>query len=110
VPQVYYVGLLAGSNDLEAIARTGDGRAINRHDYTLDEIATAMERPVVQRVMELVRLRNTHLAFEGGLHVDADAERLRLAWQHAEASLELDVDLASGRARVRDGSENWRPV
>jgi sucrose phosphorylase len=110
VPQVYYVGLLAGSNDLEAIARTGDGRAINRHDYTLDEIATAMERPVVQRVLELVRLRNTHLAFEGRLHVDADPERLRLAWQHAEASLELEVDLPGGRARVRDGSESWRPV
>ena len=110
VPQVYYVGLLAGSNDLEAIARTGDGRAINRHDYTLDEIAMAMERPVVQRVMELVRLRNTHLAFEGRLHVDADAERLRLAWQHEVSALELDVDLASGRARVRDGSESWRRV
>jgi sucrose phosphorylase len=110
VPQVYYVGLLAGSNDLEAIARTGDGRAINRHDYTLGEIATAMGRPVVQRVMELVRLRNTHLAFEGRLHVDADPERLRLAWQHAEASLELEVDLPGGRARVRDGSQSWRPV
>ena len=33
VPQVYYVGLLAGENDLEAVERTGEGRAINRHDY-----------------------------------------------------------------------------
>jgi sucrose phosphorylase len=69
-----------------------------------------MKRPVVQRVLELVRLRNTHLAFEGRLHVDADAERLRLAWQHEVSSLELEVDLASGRARVRDGSESWRVV
>ena len=34
IPQVYYVGLLAGSNDREAVALTQDGRAINRHDYT----------------------------------------------------------------------------
>jgi hypothetical protein len=55
-------------------------------------------------------VRNTHLAFEERLRVDADAERLRLAWQHGEASLELEVDLVSGRARTRDGSERWRAV
>ena len=35
VPQIYYVGLLAGANDHEAVERTGEGRAINRHDYTV---------------------------------------------------------------------------
>ena len=34
VPQIYYVGLLAGENDHDAVERTGEGRAINRHDYT----------------------------------------------------------------------------
>ena len=34
VPQIYYVGLLAGENDVVAVGRTGEGRAINRHDYT----------------------------------------------------------------------------
>ena len=38
VPQIYYVGLLAGENDHEAVRRTGEGRAINRHDFTLEEI------------------------------------------------------------------------
>ena len=36
VPQIYYVGLLAGENDHEAVDRTGEGRAINRHDYSID--------------------------------------------------------------------------
>ena len=34
IPQVYYVGLLAGANDQAAVERTGEGRAVNRHDYT----------------------------------------------------------------------------
>ncbi len=38
IPQLYYVGLLAGENDDAAVERTGEGRAINRHDYTIAEI------------------------------------------------------------------------
>ena len=45
VPQLYYVGLLAGDNDHAAVERTGEGRAINRHDYTAAEIDAALERP-----------------------------------------------------------------
>lgn len=100
IPQVYYVGLLAGSNDLAAVGRTGEGRAINRHDYSLREVETALRRPVVERIMDLVRLRNTHPAFDGELSVEADAALLRLAWQHADASLALEVDLAEGRATI----------
>ena len=33
VPQIYYVGLLAGENDHAAVAESGEGRAINRHNY-----------------------------------------------------------------------------
>src|SRR5204863_407222 len=58
IPQIYYAGLLAGENDLAAVENTGDGRAINRHDYTTEEISSALQRPVVGRVVELVRLRN----------------------------------------------------
>ena len=47
VPQIYYVGLLAGANDREAVARTGEGRAINRHDYPMAEVTEALSRPVV---------------------------------------------------------------
>ena len=33
IPQVYYVGLLGGTNDVELLARTGVGHDINRHYY-----------------------------------------------------------------------------
>ena len=49
VPQIYYVGLLAGENDHLAVSETGEGRAINRHDYSTAEVDAAISRPVVQR-------------------------------------------------------------
>ena len=101
VPQLYYVGLLAGANDVEAVERTGEGRAINRHDYTAAEIASALERPVVQRLLELVRLRKEHPAFDGELEVTDEGHGvLRLIWIHGEDAIELTVDLVDGGFEV----------
>jgi sucrose phosphorylase len=101
VPQVYYVGLLAGENDAAAVGRTGDGRAVNRHDYTDAEIARALGRPVVERVLELIRLRHDHPAFEGSLEVELGGRsEIRLAWANGAPACRLDVDVASGRMVV----------
>jgi sucrose 6(F)-phosphate phosphorylase len=101
VPQIYYVGLLAGENDEPALARTGDGRAINRHDYSVDEVERALERPVVARLHELIRLRNTHPAFDGSLLVaTVGAARLHLTWRNGDASCSLEVDVASGQLAI----------
>jgi len=105
VPQIYYVGLLAGENDVAAVQRAGDGRAINRHDYTQDEVHGALRRPVVGRLLELVRLRNTHPAFDGSLQVECDGHsRLALRWENGESRCVLEVDLAHGRATIDDGT------
>jgi sucrose phosphorylase len=103
VPQIYYVGLLAGENDVAAVERTSDGRAINRHDYTIGEIEGALHRPVVRRVLEVVRLRNTHAAFDGTLQVEGAGSRLAMRWRNGDATCELEVDLASGRTTVSEG-------
>ncbi|MEA1974693.1 MAG: sucrose phosphorylase, partial [Bacillota bacterium] len=50
IPQVYYVGLLAGKNDIELLEKTKMGRNINRHYYTLDEIDKEISRPVVKNL------------------------------------------------------------
>ncbi len=60
VPQVYYVGLLAGENDMALLAKSGVGRDINRHHYTAAEVAKAVQRPVVQALFDLIRFRNQH--------------------------------------------------
>jgi sucrose phosphorylase len=105
VPQIYYVGLLAGRNDHDSVQRTGEGRAINRHDYTSQEIDAALGRPVVRRIVDLVRLRNTHPAFEGDLVVDADNDHsIRMRWQGGGYALALDVDFDIGTAVVTHDS------
>jgi sucrose phosphorylase len=101
IPQVYYVGFLGGSNDMELLARTGVGRDINRHYYTPDEIGAALMSPVVQKQIELIRLRNSHPAFAGEFHVDVPAEnQIRLQWNRHEHWIILHADLAIPSASI----------
>ena len=48
IPLVYYVGLLAGPNDIELVEATKNGRDINRHPYEYAEAVEETERPVVK--------------------------------------------------------------
>lgn len=64
IPQVYYVGLLAGANDIELLEATKEGRNINRHYYDLAEVELAVERPIVRDLFTLLRFRNTSQAFD----------------------------------------------
>jgi sucrose phosphorylase len=101
VPQVYYVGLLAGLNDLEGVAATGEGRQINRRNYRAEEVVRELERPVVRRFTELIRLRNGHPAFDGELAVSTGPgdRKLELSWKGPGGSFcELHVDLGSRKA------------
>jgi sucrose 6(F)-phosphate phosphorylase len=96
IPQVYYVGLLAGENDFMAVERTGERRAINRHDYTVEEIDEAVDRPVVQRLMKLMRFRNEYPAFDGEFEVLPSGEKeVRLAWEKNGQRCTLTVELDS---------------
>ena len=60
-----------------------------------------MRQPVVARLLELVRLRNTHPAFAGGFSLpDVPDGELALAWRNGDATAELQVALAGGSWRV----------
>ena len=95
VPQVYYVGLLAGENDMSLLLRTGVGRDINRHRYTRAEVDAALTRPVVQDLLALIQLRNSHPAFGGSFTLLAsDAQTLSMQWAAGTAYARLTVNLA----------------
>jgi sucrose phosphorylase len=97
VPQVYYVGLLAGSNDMQLLARTQVGRDINRRYYTRGEIDLALEQPLVARLLELIRLRNAHPAFNGTFEMAASPEYvLDLRWRAGAEFARLYIDLRAG--------------
>lgn len=69
IPQVYYVGLLAGENDYDALEQNDDHRSINRHNYSVSELEACAQKEVVKKLTALMRFRNTCEAFEGGLTV-----------------------------------------
>lgn len=100
IPQVFYVGALAGRNDMALLARTGVGRDINRHHYTPDEVDVELDRPVVRALNALARFRNTHPAFDGTCMVEPTDAGLTLTWSAGVDVARLTVDLATGAAVV----------
>ena len=115
LPQVYYVGLLAGTNDIALLERTGVGRDVNRHAYTRAQLDAALERPVVRALLSLIRLRGEHPAFAGRCAWGRPGPtELELAWEHGAARCALWADVAAhawrlvwtdgaGGERVADG-------
>lgn len=97
IPQVYYVGLLAGENDIELMERTKNGRDINRHYYTAEDIDKEQGREVVRKLKELMELRNSHAAFglDGSVSVTADGDRISITRTCGDSELTLNADLTN---------------
>jgi len=111
IPQVYYVGLLAGTNDLALFQQTGVGRDVNRHSYSRREISDRLEQPVVRALLALLKLRARHRAFKGKFTHDISDKRVALRWRHGDAGLSLEADLPRCRFMIRATPEgNGAPL
>lgn len=101
IPQVYYVGLLAGKNDAEAVNKSGEGRDLNRHNYTIAEIDQEVNRSVVKNLLELIKLRNTHPAFNGFFDVGiCDDHEIIMSWNKNSSFARLIVNLQNPSAEI----------
>lgn len=101
IPQVYYVGLFAGENDIELLERTKEGRDINRHYYSLEEIETEMERPVVQELFNLMKFRNQSEAFDGTMDIQTPSHHsLKIIWSNGDEKAILEADLADKTFKI----------
>ena len=93
IPQVYYVGMLAGSNDLSFPPE--DHRFINRRNYTVQDLEQELERPVVRRLLSLMRLRNSHPAFAGDLEIlDSSDNEIRLRRSLGGETVSLNANIS----------------
>jgi sucrose phosphorylase len=100
-PQIYYVGLLAGENDMTLLTKSGIGRDINRHYYPAEEIDQALQRPVVKSLFELIRFRNQHPAFDGVFSLlETEESEMILRWDNRTAWAILEVDFSSGSYHI----------
>lgn len=107
IPQVYYVGLLAGENDLELMERTKNGRDINRHYYSYEEVVEEQKRPVVRKLAELMELRNQNPAFdlEGKIAVDAQGDRLCITRSYQESWIKLEANLTDYHFEITQNNQ-----
>lgn len=102
IPQIYYVGLLAGKNDYKQAKETGEGREINRHNYTVDEIEESIQSKVVQRLLKLIRFRNEYAAFNGDFKViDSPNNEIRLTWSKSDKKCSLFIDLKTNKTIIK---------
>jgi sucrose phosphorylase len=94
IPQVYYVGLLAGRNAAD-VSADADSREINRRRYTAAQVADALRQPVVQALVRLIRFRNRHPAFDGEFTLPGVADGcLAMAWRSGADEVTLTARLS----------------
>ena len=111
VPQIYYVGLLAGENDMDLLAHSGVGRDINRQRFSPADIEAALERPVVRDLLALIRLRNTSKAFNGSFELMQSSDTtLHLQWVCGDSRAELWIDFSDLRYELVFTDEGHRQV
>ena len=96
------MGLFAGENDIRLMEKTKNGRDINRHYYSLQEIDKQMNRPVVMKLKELMEFRNLHPAFnlEGKIQIESEGDRLKIIRSWQTGSVTLDANLTSYEFKI----------
>jgi sucrose phosphorylase len=107
IPQVYYVGLFAGENDMSLLEKTNVGRDINRHYYTKEEISEQLTKPFHKKFKELMLLRNNHPAFNGDFNlVETATNMLHIKWVNKNVWAELFIDLEKMHAEIKFSEYN----
>jgi len=86
---------------MKLLDRTKVGRDINRHYYTNSEVADQLARPVVQGLLHLIRVRNTHRAFGGVFTLGPSSDdSIVMEWRHDTDWARLEVNLTAPSATI----------
>ena len=97
-PQVWYLDLFAGKNDHEAVKRAGAGghKEINRTNLTAKEMEDGLQRDIVLKQLELLRLRSTFSVFsnDSEFTMKCDESKIFMEWKNNEERAVLKADLA----------------
>lgn len=104
IPQVYYTGLLALPNDMELLAESQVGRDINRSYLDLAKVRTHVQKPVVQALLKLIKLRNESNAFNGEFEQVKTKEQYAMQWSngHDEACLHIELDTLDAHITINN--------
>ena len=111
-PQIWYLDLFAGRNDYVAVQRAGAGghKEINRTNLTCSDITAGMKKPIVQKQIELLRMRNQFRVFSANAEITAESNRTKMdiRWRFGseEAVLHADLGNHSFAISIRDTSSD----
>lgn len=105
-PQVWYLDLMAGKNDHDAVARAGAGghKEINRTNLSLDQLDQGLQSTVVKKQLELLHFRNKCQAFgfDAKLSVlQSAADQLKLSWYNNGYTAVLTADLSTAQFEIK---------
>ena len=92
---------MAMHNDMTLLEQTNVGRDINRPYLTPAEVESALQKPVVGALCQLINIRNSCEAFSGEFNVAYDDNVLTLTWQQRQSQAQLVVDLPRLQATIR---------
>ncbi|MDQ1769697.1 alpha-amylase family protein [Labilibaculum euxinus] len=97
-PQVWYLDLLAGKNDHEAVKNAGAGghKEINRTNLKLEEAFNELGKDVVLKQLSLLKFRNNFPAFgfDAELKIlESKPESLKLQWENNGCIAAFDANL-----------------
>jgi sucrose phosphorylase len=96
IPQIWYLDIFAGKNNYEAADNGGSAghKEINRTTLTSEDIENGLKKEVVQKQLELIRLRNTSKAFSGIVTInDAQTDAIDIKWENNGEIAHLQANL-----------------
>lgn len=97
-PQVWYLDLFAGENDIAAADRGGEAghKEINRTNLTVKQLEERLKLPIVKNQLKLMRARNLCTAFAENVWPDVTLENgtvFHFLWNNGNSCAELTAHL-----------------
>jgi sucrose phosphorylase len=108
IPQVWYLDIFAGKNNYEAADNGGSAghKEINRTTLTMQDIEQGLKTEVVNKQLEIIRLRNTSKAFSGQIEIiDTVDSIINIKWVNDGTIAHLKANLQTKGFTI-DHTEN----
>ena len=114
-PQVWYLDLLAGKNDHDAVEKAGPAghKEINRTNLTLEQAYEGLEKDIVSQQLSLLRFRNSFPAFgfDAKLEIlQSSPEILKLRWKNNGCTATLEANLKDFSCPITATDEKGKVV
>ncbi|RVT78510.1 glycosidase [Flavobacterium sufflavum] len=103
IPQVWYLDIFAGKNNYEAADNGGSAghKEINRTTLTMHDVDQGVKTEVVNRQLEIMRLRNNSNAFSGQVEINDTVDAvIDIKWVNGTTITHLKANLQINRFTI----------